>query len=323
MDSDKLKSVARAVIDTEGEAVAALAPRIDDAFVAACQLLLACRGRVVVTGMGKSGHIGGKIAATLASTGTPAFFLHPAEANHGDLGMITASDLVIGISKSGETQEIASLLPMLKRLGTSLITMTGNPESTLAQAAEVNMDVSVDKEACSLGLAPTASTTATLVMGDALAVSLLESRGFTEADFARAHPGGTLGRKLLLRIADLMHTGEAIPRVLPGTTLAHALVEVTRTGLGMTTIVDDGGRLQGIFTDGDLRRALDNELDIHSTTIDTVMTRDCWTAPEHMLAAEALHMMDHHKINALAIVDDDHRVTGALNMHDLLRAGVV
>lgn len=323
MDSDKLKSVARAVIDTEGEAVAALAPRIDDAFVAACRLLLACQGRVVVTGMGKSGHIGGKIAATLASTGTPAFFLHPAEANHGDLGMITASDLVIAISKSGESQEIASLLPMLKRLGTSLVTMTGNPESTLAQAAEVNLDVSVDKEACSLGLAPTASTTATLVMGDALAVSLLESRGFTEADFARAHPGGTLGRKLLLRIADLMHTGEAIPRVPLGTTLAHALVEVTRTGLGMTTIVDDSGRLQGIFTDGDLRRALDAALDIHSTTIDTVMTRDCWTAPETMLAAEALHMMDHHKINALAIVDDDHRVTGALNMHDLLRAGVV
>ncbi|HYW02725.1 MAG TPA: KpsF/GutQ family sugar-phosphate isomerase [Gammaproteobacteria bacterium] len=323
MDSDKLKKMAAAVIRTEYEAVTLLLERIDDRFVEACRLLLACPGRIVVTGMGKSGHIGGKIAATLASTGTPAFFLHPAEASHGDLGMITADDVVLAISNSGETGEILTILPMLKRLGIPLITMTGNPRSTIARAADVNLDVTVEKEACPLGLAPTASTTAALVMGDALAISLLESRGFTEEDFAHAHPGGTLGRKLLLRVEDLMHAGDRVPQVPAGTTLARALVEMTRKGLGMTTIVDAAGRIEGIFTDGDLRRALDVAVDIHRTPIDDVMTRDCWTVPPDMLAAEALNLMDSHKINALAVVDESRHVIGALNMHDLLRAGVV
>lgn len=323
MDSNKLKQMARAVIRTESDAVTALLERVDDSFVAACRLLLACRGRIVVTGIGKSGHIGGKLAATLASTGTPAFFLHPAEASHGDLGMLTADDVVLAISNSGETGEILTILPVIKRLGIPLIGMTGNPASTIARAADVNLDVSVGKEACPLGLAPTASTTAALVMGDALAISLLESRGFTEEDFAHAHPGGTLGRKLLLRVADLMHTGERIPQVRPGTPLARALVEMTRKGLGMTTIVGPDGRIRGIFTDGDLRRALDVAVDIHHTAVDDVMTRDCWTVAPDMLAAEALNLMDSRKINALAVLDPDGRVIGALNMHDLLRAGVV
>ncbi len=323
MDSNKLKQMARAVIRTESDAVTALLERVDDSFVAACRLLLACRGRIVVTGIGKSGHIGGKLAATLASTGTPAFFLHPAEASHGDLGMLTADDVVLAISNSGETGEILTILPVIKRLGIPLIGMTGNPASTIARAADVNLDVSVGKEACPLGLAPTASTTAALVMGDALAISLLESRGFTEEDFAHAHPGGTLGRKLLLRVADLMHTGERIPQVRPGTPLARALVEMTRKGLGMTTIVGPDGRIRGIFTDGDLRRALDVAVDIHHTAVDDVMTRDCWTVAPDMLAAEALNLMDSRKINALAVLDPGGRVIGALNMHDLLRAGVV
>ncbi|HYW93688.1 MAG TPA: KpsF/GutQ family sugar-phosphate isomerase [Gammaproteobacteria bacterium] len=323
MDSDKLKRMAAAVIRTENEAVTLLLERIDDRFVEACRLLLACPGRIVVTGMGKSGHIGGKIAATLASTGTPAFFLHPAEASHGDLGMLTADDVVLAISNSGETEEILTILPMIKRLGIPLIAMTGNPRSTIARAASVNLDVAVEKEACPLGLAPTASTTAALVMGDALAISMLESRGFTEEDFAHAHPGGTLGRKLLLRVEDLMHAGDRVPQVPVGTTLGRALVEMTRKGLGMTTIVDPSGRIEGVFTDGDLRRALDVAVDIHRTPIDDVMTRDCWTVPPEMLAAEALNLMDSHKINALAVLDEHRHVIGALNMHDLLRAGVV
>jgi len=323
VNDPELLRLARAVIETEAEAVAGLAARIDANFARACRHMLACEGRVVVLGMGKSGHIGGKIAATLASTGTPAFFVHPGEASHGDLGMITAKDAVLAISNSGETEEILTILPLIKRLGVPLIAMTGNPASTLARAATVHIDVSVPKEACPLGLAPTASTTATLAMGDALAIALLEARGFTAEDFARTHPGGRLGRRLLLLIRDLMHTGEAIPRVREGTLLRDALVEMTRKGLGMTAVVDEDERVLGIFTDGDLRRALDREVDVHTTPIEAVMTRNCKTVGPELLAAEALQIMEAHKINALLVVDGGERLVGALNMHDLLRAGVL
>ena len=322
--SDKeLQKLALAVIDTEARAVAALAARIDRNFVQACQHLLACEGRIVVIGIGKSGHIGGKIAATLASTGSPAFFVHPAEASHGDLGMITAKDAVLALSNSGETEEILTILPLIKRLGVPLITLTGNPDSTLARAATVNIDVSVAQEACPLGLAPTASTTAALAMGDALAISLLEARGFTAEDFARAHPGGSLGRRLLLLISDIMHSGDGIPRVHEDALLSQALVEMTRKGLGMTMVVDANDTVIGVFTDGDLRRSLDRGVDVHTTPITAVMTRNCKTASPGMLAAEALRMMQVHKINALPVVDERHKAVGALNMHDLLRAGVV
>ncbi len=323
MNPDRLKALGLAVIDTESEALQALRPRIDDAFVDACRLMLGCRGRVVVSGMGKSGHIGHKIAATLASTGTPAFFVHPGEASHGDLGMITAADVALVLSNSGETEELLTVVPLIKRLGVPLIALTGDPASSLATAADVNLDVSVPKEACPLGLAPTASTTATLAMGDALAVALLETRGFTQEDFARAHPGGTLGRKLLLHVADIMHTGDDMPMVAPDTLFRDALLEMSRTRLGMTAIVDTEQTVLGIFTDGDLRRALDRNVDLHGTRIEEVMTADCRTASPHMLAAAALQLMDSHKINALLIVDEQQRLIGALNMHDLLRAGVV
>jgi arabinose-5-phosphate isomerase len=285
--------------------------------------MLECKGRVVVIGMGKSGHIGGKIAATLASTGTPAFFVHPGEASHGDLGMITASDVVLALSNSGETAEIITILPIIKRLNVPLITLTGNPESTLAKAATANINVRVDREACPLDLAPTASTTAALAMGDALAIALLESRGFTELDFARSHPGGALGRRLLLLIDDLMHTGAAIPAVGPDTLLINALMEMTRKGLGMTAVVDGQGRLVGVFTDGDLRRAIDHKVDVHVARVGDVMTTNCKTIRPGMLAAEALQLMDSKSINALPVVNDDNILVGALNMHDLLRAGVV
>ena len=323
MNESELLRLARAVIETEAEAVAGLAARIDGAFARACRHMLECEGRVVVLGMGKSGHIGGKIAATLASTGTPAFFVHPGEASHGDLGMITAKDAVLAISNSGETEEILTILPLIKRLGVPLIAMTGNPASTLARAATVHIDVSVPQEACPLGLAPTASTTATLAMGDALAIALLEARGFTAEDFARTHPGGRLGRRLLLLIRDIMHTGEAVPKVREGTLLRDALVEMTRKGLGMTAVVDGEERVLGIFTDGDLRRALDREVDVHATPIEAVMTRNCKTVGADLLAAEALQIMEAHKINALLVVEDGERLIGALNMHDLLRAGVL
>ena len=285
--------------------------------------MLECQGRVVVTGMGKSGHIAGKIAATLASTGTPAFFVHPGEASHGDLGMITASDVVLALSNSGETAEIVTILPLIKRLNVPLIAMTGNPESTLSQAATANINVRVEKEACPLGLAPTASTTAALAMGDALAVALLETRGFTEEDFARSHPGGALGRRLLLLIDDLMHTGDAIPQVDPATPISDALMEMTRKGLGMTAVVDDQGKLVGIFTDGDLRRIIDHKVDLHQALVKDVMTADCKAIQPGMLAAEALQIMDSTKINALPVVNAKNELVGALNMHDLLRAGVV
>ena len=311
------------VIRLEAEAVSRLAVRIDDHFARACQLMLRCEGRVVVTGMGKSGHICGKIAATLASTGTPAFFVHPGEASHGDLGMITPKDVVLALSNSGETDELLFIIPLIKRLGVPLIALTGRPDSTLARQATVHIDVSVAQEACPLGLAPTASTTAALAMGDALAVALLEVRGFTREDFARSHPAGSLGRRLLLKIDDIMHTGEAIPKVAETATLDQALLEMTAKKLGMTAVVDDANHVLGIFTDGDLRRLFERgDCDIHTTPIREVMTRGCATAPPGMLAAEAVKLMEDRKINALLVVDGDGRLVGALNMHDLLRAGV-
>ncbi|MDX9739734.1 MAG: KpsF/GutQ family sugar-phosphate isomerase [Gammaproteobacteria bacterium] len=322
-EAERLRRLGLAVIDTEAAAVLALRERIGDAFVAACRHMLGCSGRIVVLGMGKSGHIGGKIAATLASTGSPAFFVHPGEASHGDLGMITPGDVVLAISNSGETEELLTILPIIKRLGVPLITLTGNPVSTLARAADVNIDVSVSQEACPLGLAPTSSTTATLVMGDALAVSLLEARGFTAEDFARSHPGGRLGRRLLLLIRDIMHDGDAVPRVTADVVLSEALVEMTRKGLGMTAVVDGDGHLCGIFTDGDLRRILDRRIDVHATTVGSVMTGSPRSVGPDMLAVEALELMELHRISQLPVVDSGGRLIGAFNMHDLLRAGVV
>ena len=323
MRADAILLMAKAVLRIEAEAVVALIDRIGEDFLQACELLLGCQGRVVVMGMGKSGHIARKIAATLASTGTPAFFLHPAEASHGDLGMVTRADVVIALSNSGETQEILAIVPLLKRQDIPLICMTGQPHSSLARVASVCLDIAVDQEACPLGLAPTASTTAALAMGDALAISLLESRGFTEADFARSHPGGTLGKRLLLRVEDLMHRPPRVPEVALGTFLGDALLEMTRQGLGMTTVVDAQMRLQGIFTDGDLRRALADAVDLQRTPIEAVMTRHGTTLAPDALAVEALNVMEAHKITALVVVDDTDRVIGALHMHDLLRAGVV
>ena len=322
-DPATLIRLAREVLETEASAVTALIPRLDSTFTEACRLMLACRGRVVVTGMGKSGHVANKIAATLASTGTPAFFVHPGEASHGDLGMIIGEDLVLALSNSGETTELVTILPLIKRLGVKLIALTGKPDSTLAKTADVHLDVSVAREACPLNLAPTASTTAALAMGDALAVALLEARGFTEEDFARSHPGGSLGRRLLLRVEDIMHKGETVPRVPEGTSLSQALMEMTRKGLGMTAVVDTKGRVAGIFTDGDLRRTLDKRVDVHQARIDEVMTRDCTVVAPEALAGEALHLMESRKFNGLLVVDKDRTLVGALNMHDLLRAGIV
>ena len=323
VEAENLMALGRAVIETETAAVAGLVRRIDQTFVKACLLVLACRGRTVVIGMGKSGHVAGKIAATFASTGTPAFFVHPGEASHGDLGMITPEDVVLALSNSGETDEIITLLPVIKRIGVPLIALTGKPESTLARAATVHIDVSVSKEACPLGLAPTASTTAALAMGDALAVALLQARGFSQEDFALAHPGGTLGRRLLLRVADVMHTGEEMPQVQEGALLSATLVEMTAKGLGAAAIVDPDGRVLGIFTDGDLRRALDRNKDVHRAKVSEFMTRNCRTIGPDALAAEAVAMMETYKINALPVTDARDRLIGVLNMHDLLRARVV
>lgn len=323
MDVDVIRNLGLEVINIEKQAVAALAYRIDGAFVEACRLMLACQGRVVVTGMGKSGHIGGKIAATLASTGTPAFFVHPGEASHGDLGMITRQDVVLALSNSGETHEIMTILPIIKRLGVPLIALTGNRNSALATFANVHIDVGVAQEACPLGLAPTASTTAALVMGDALAVSLLEARGFTRDDFALSHPGGTLGRRLLWLVSDIMHTGDAIPQVSEEALISEALLEMTCKKLGMTAVTDVQGKLVGVFTDGDLRRTVEKNLDIHCTPISAAMTAGCTTIPKHILAAEALRIMEEKKINALIVVDEHNCPIGALNMHDLIRAGIV
>lgn len=323
LDPDRLVSLARAVLELEASAVRDLVSRIDDTFVAAARLILACPGRIVVLGMGKSGHVANKIAATLASTGTPAFFVHPGEASHGDMGMITRQDVVLALSNSGETDELVVLIPLLKRLGVPLVAMTGNPASSLAESATVHLNVGVAQEACPLGLAPTSSTTAALAMGDALAVALLEARGFTQEDFARSHPGGALGRRLLLKVRDLMHTGDEIPAVGPDTALAAALLEMTRKGLGITAVVDPAGRALGIFTDGDLRRAIDRGLDVHATRIADVMTPDCKTILPDLLAAEALAVMQDTKINALLVVDEARQLCGAINMHDLLKARVV
>ncbi|HSG52746.1 MAG TPA: KpsF/GutQ family sugar-phosphate isomerase [Rheinheimera sp.] len=311
------------VIQIEAEAVAQLAQYIDADFNHACQMIFDSKGKTIVTGMGKSGHIGNKIAATLASTGTPAFFVHPGEASHGDLGMLSADDVVIAISNSGETAEVLTIMPVIKRLGIKLIAMTGNAQSTLAKLADAHLCVKVEQEACPLGLAPTASTTATLAMGDALAVALLDARGFSADDFALSHPGGSLGRKLLLRLADIMHTGEQLPAVSEQATIKDALLEISQKGLGMTAIIDASGIMAGIFTDGDLRRILDQRYDIHSSTIAEVMTKHCITAKGEMLAAEALQIMQQKKINGLIITDEQNKPVGAMNMHDLLRAGVL
>lgn len=320
--TDLIQSAQR-TIRLELEAIQDLLARINGDFVRACELILASKGRVVVVGMGKSGHVGNKIAATLASTGTTAFFVHPAEASHGDMGMITRDDVVLALSNSGSTAEIVTLLPLIKRLGIRLISMTGNPESPLAKAAEVNLDARVSQEACPLNLAPTSSTTVSLVLGDALAIALLEARGFTAEDFAFSHPGGALGRRLLLKVENVMHAGDSLPRVKRGTSLRDALLEMTQKGLGMTVVTEDDGRLAGIFTDGDLRRTLDRNIDVRQTIIDDVMTAHGKTARAEMLAAEALKIMEDHKISSLVVIDDNGLPIGALNMHDLLRAGVM
>jgi len=322
LNDEKLVARARQVLNIESAAVCALEARIGPAFVAACRLIQKCSGRVVVTGMGKSGHIGDKIAATLASTGTPSFFLHAAEASHGDIGMITHADVLLALSNSGETAELLAILPVIKRLGVGLIALTGKPQSTLGRAADVVLDVSVPKEACPLNLAPTASTTATLAMGDALAVALLDARGFTEEDFARSHPGGSLGRRLLLHVEDVMRTGEQLPKVAVDTPLRDGLVEMSRKGLGMTTIVDATGHVLGVFTDGDLRRMLEQPFDLRARMGD-VMTRNPKSIRPRMLAAEAVHVMETSRITALPVVDDGGVLVGALNVHDLFRAGVM
>jgi arabinose-5-phosphate isomerase len=315
--------LARRTLEIEAAAVLQLVERIDDDFLRAVETLLACRGRVVVSGMGKSGHIGGKIAATLASTGTPSFFMHPAEASHGDLGMITADDVVIALSNSGESAEIVAIVQLIKRRGAKLISMTGNPASSLAQASDIHLDSSVAQEACPLNLAPTASTTVTLALGDALAVATLHARGFSAEDFARTHPGGALGRRLLVHVHDLMHRDEALPVVHESASLKDALLEMTRKGLGMTAVVDHDGHLAGIFTDGDLRRLLDQDVDVRSAMIAEVMHRRPMTVAASHLAVEAVRLMQEHKVNGLLALDDEGRLAGALNMHDLLRAGVV
>jgi len=320
--SDFITSGLRTVA-MEALAVSAMTPSINESFSLACQTMLACEGRVIVTGMGKSGHIGNKIAATLASTGTPAFFVHPGEASHGDLGMITKSDVVIAISNSGNTAEVITILPLIKRLGIPLISMTGDPKSLLSQTADANLDVSVSSEACPLNLAPTTSTTVTLVMGDALAIALLESRGFSAEDFAFSHPGGALGQKLLLRVGDIMHKEVEVPRVTPDQPLHDALLEMTQKGFGMTTIVADDNRLLGVFTDGDLRRVIDQKIDITNALMADVMSSNPRTISREILVAEALTIMESAAITALIIQDEDHRPVGVLHMHDILRAGVV
>jgi arabinose-5-phosphate isomerase len=324
LDESTIRNSAMTVIMTEARAIEALQKRVNGSFLHACQLMFQCQGRVVVIGIGKSGHIARKIAATLASTGTPAFFVHPAEASHGDLGMITQKDVVLSLSNSGETDELLTILPLIKRQNVPLIAMTGNEFSSLAKLADVHLDVSVSEEACPLGLAPTASTTAALVMGDALAIALLEARGFTSEDFARSHPAGTLGRRLLVRISDIMHSGKQVPVVDQNASLTSALVEMTRTGLGMTAVTNETGQLLGVFTDGDLRRAVDDDdIDLRDTPVFRVMTSDPKTITADKLAIEAAQVMEAYKIHALLVVDEDTRVVGALNIHDLLRARVV
>jgi arabinose-5-phosphate isomerase len=323
LSNEDLLNLARETLEIESRAVLRVSSRLNESFAAACRLCMDTPGRVVVTGMGKSGHISSKIAATLASTGTPAFFMHPGEASHGDLGMITAQDLLLAISYSGETAEVVTILPLVKRMGAKLITMTGNPASTLAKTADVHLDVGVTEEACPLNLAPTASTTATLAMGDALAVALLKSRGFTAEDFARSHPSGSLGKRLLLRVSDVMRTDAQVPAVTPDVTLRDGLMEMTEKGLGMTAIIDGDRSVIGIFTDGDLRRALDEGADIHKTKMSDVMHKGCRTTTADILAAEAVHVLEENKITSLLVADDSNRLVGALNIHDLFRAGIM
>ncbi len=323
LDAQQLLARGQRVLETEIAAIAAVRERLQDTFVEACRLLHDCKGRVVVSGMGKSGHIGNKVAATLASTGTPAFFLHPAEAGHGDIGMITADDVFLALSNSGDTPELLTILPVIKRLGIPIVVMTGRPLSTLAKAADVVLDVSVPEEACPHNLAPTASTTATLAMGDAIAVAILEARGFTQEDFARSHPGGILGRRLLMRIEDVMRTGEQLPFVGPETSLRDGLIEMSRKGLGMTAIVDESRKVLGIFTDGDLRRTLDREPDLRTKRMSEVMTANPKTIGPEMLAAEAVHLLETSRITQLLVVDEEGVLIGALNVHDLFRAGVM
>jgi arabinose-5-phosphate isomerase len=318
---EALVELGRQALSIEIDGLRAQLPRLGADFARACRICLDCRGRVVVTGMGKSGHIGGKVAATLASTGTPSFFVHPGEASHGDVGMITRDDVVIALSNSGETDEILTIVPVIKRLGIPLIALTGNTKSSLARLAAVNLDIGVPAEACPLNLAPTASTTAALAVGDALAVALLKARGFTEEDFARSHPAGALGRRLLF-VKDVMRTGGQIPMVRPDTTLADGLLEVSSKGLGMTAVVDADRHVLGVFTDGDLRRALDSAVDLHATRMQQVMSRHAKTVRPGTLAAEAVHLMETHRITSLIVVDDALQIVGALNVHDLLRAGV-
>lgn len=317
------KPLALEVINTEKDAIAELVQYIDDDFEHACELMFNCTGRVIVIGMGKSGHVGGKIAATFASTGTPSFFVHPGEASHGDLGMVTKEDIVLAISNSGETGEVIGIIPVIKRIGAKLVGMSNNPSSTLAKLSDTHVCIKVSKEACPLGLAPTSSTTATLVMGDAIAVALLNARGFTADDFALSHPGGSLGKRLLLRLADIMHEGERLPVVNQHAYIKEALVEMSAKGLGMTAVVNDDGILVGLFTDGDLRRILDDKTDIHLDRIASVMTHSPRVAHSEMLAAEALKIMEEKKINGLIVVDDLNKPIGAMNMHDLLKSGVL
>ncbi len=322
MSDETYLQAGRRTVEIEREAIAALSNRIDENFIKACQLMINCSGRVVVSGIGKSGHIANKIAATLASTGTPAFFVHPAEASHGDMGMITRNDVVLALSNSGNTPEITTLLPLLKRLAVPLISMCSNPQSSLGRHADVNLDVSVSNEACPHDLAPTSSTTACLVMGDALAIALLEQRGFTAEDFAYSHPGGSLGKRLLLRVSDVMHQGDKLPAVGLDATLGDAILEISAKGLGMTTVLDGDGQLHGIFTDGDLRRALDGEIDVKNTKIDQIMTTGGKTVHPDQLAAAALSIMEDNKISVLAVVDDNNRAIGTVQMYDLLQAGL-
>lgn len=317
------QSLGREVVATELAEITALQSRINEDFSEACELLLNCKGRIVITGMGKSGHIGGKIAATLASTGSPSFFVHPGEASHGDLGMITKNDVVIALSNSGNTAEIATIIPILKRFGVPLISMTGDKNSILATEANINLDVSVSKEACPHDLAPTSSTTVALVMGDALAVALLQARGFTAEDFALSHPGGSLGKRLLLHVSDIMHSDDRIPKVSENATVSEALLEMSKKGLGMTAIVDAQDKVLGLYTDGDLRRSLDKNINVHDTSISDVMTKNCRTTTTDELAASIVKLMDDHGINGLLVTDENNILVGALNMHDILRAGIV
>jgi len=323
LTSDQLLALAAEVLDIESRAVDTLRSRLDASFAAACELCMDTPGRIVVTGMGKSGHIGNKIAATLASTGTPSFFMHPGEASHGDLGMITGQDVLLAVSYSGETDEVLTILPLVKRMGAKMLSLTGKPTSTLARAADVHLDVSVSEEACPLNLAPTASTTATLAMGDALAVALLKIRGFTAEDFAMSHPSGSLGKRLILRVADVMRSGDDVPKVTADVLLSDGLMEMTQKGLGMTAVVDADEKVLGIFTDGDLRRALDAGVDVRKTAMQEIMHTKCKTTTSDMLAAEAVHVMEENKITGLLVTDEGGRLVGALNIHDLFRAGIM